>query len=222
MSSLDSRMELLPFALGDAPGYALTHLTRSHWSVRVWGRLGPLWADAFSLGLATAGISIHRGFARQDGTGRWIADFQLSPGAQAPDPSSLDFLALVLGPPAPGDGGPIVLSHYALDGSPDVGPALYLEVRGPDRLGFLGSLLRSLARLDLSPREMRITTSDGEAIDRFFLKTISGAVPSEATRCLLGTSLDAALLPRSVHPEGARALAMGLPAGGAGGGGPQG
>ncbi len=196
MSSLDHRLELLPFAVGDTPGYALTHLTRAHWSVRIWGRLGPFWADAFSLGLASARISIQRGFARQDGAGRWIADFLLAPGKDAPEPSSLDFLALVLGGTATGDGGPIVLSHYALDGSPEVGPSLYLEVHGPDRLGFLGSLLRSLARLELSPREMLISTSDGEAHDRFLLKTISGAVPSDATRRLLQTSLDAAVLPR--------------------------
>jgi hypothetical protein len=194
MPALDHRLELLPFAVSDTPGYALTHLTKTHWSVRVWGRLGPFWADAFSLGLASARISIQRGFARQDGGGRWIADFLLAPGADAPEPSSLDLLSLVLGGPAEGDGGPIVLSHYALDGSPDVGPALYLEVQGPDRLGFLGSLLRSLARLALSPHEMLITTSDGEAHDRFFLKTISGAVPSEATRRLLQITLDAAVM----------------------------
>jgi hypothetical protein len=205
MAALDHRLELLPFAVGDTAGYALTHLTRTHWSVRVWGRLGPFWADALSLGLASARISIQRGFARQDGAGRWIADFLLSPGAHAPEPSSLDLLSLVLGGPAVDDGGPTVLSHYALDGSPDVGPALYLEVQGPDRLGFLGSLLRSLARLELSPREMLITTSDGEAHDRFFLKTISGAVPSEATRRLLQVTLDAASLSWGVlaaHPPG--------------------
>jgi hypothetical protein len=196
MAVFDHRTELLPFAVGEAPGYALTHLTRTHWSVRVWGRLGPFWADTFSLGLANAQISIRRGFARQDGEGRWIADFVLSPGVGAPEPVSLDFLSLMLGGPAPGDGGPIVLSHYALDGGPDVGPALYLEVQGPDRLGFLGSLLRSLARLELSPREMLITTSEGEAHDRFFLKTISGAVPSQATRRLLERTLAAARLAR--------------------------
>ncbi len=193
MPALDHRPELLPFAVGDNPGYAVTHLTRAHWSVRVWGRLGPYWADAFSLGLARARISIRRGFARQDGEGRWIADFLLAPGKDAPDPSSLDLLALALGGSAAGDGDPIVLSDYALDGGPDVGPSLYLEVHGPDRLGFLGSLLRALARLELSPREMLISTSDGEAHDRFLLKTVTGAVPPEATRRQLQASLNAAV-----------------------------
>ena len=204
MPALDHRPELLPFAVGDNPGYAVTHLTRAHWSVRVWGRLGPYWADAFSLGLARTGISIRRGFARQDGEGRWIADFLLAPGKDAPDPSSMDLLTLALGGSA-SDGGPIVLSHYALDGGPDVGPSLYLEVHGPDRLGFLGSLLRALARLELSPREMLISTSDGEAHDRFLLKTVTGAVPSEATRRLLQAGLDAAV-------RSPRRVAGGVPA----------
>lgn len=208
MTVLDHRTELLPFASDEAPGCALTHLTRAHWSIRVWGRLGPFWADAFALGLANARISIERGFARQDGGGRWIADFLLAPGPDAPEPSSLDFLALAFGATAADDGGPILLSHYSLDGSPDVGPALYLELRGPDRLGFLGSLLRSFARLELSPREMHITTSDSEAFDSFYLKTLSGAVPSEAARRALAARLETALIARRSPKAGTAAAAV--------------
>jgi hypothetical protein len=194
MTALDHRAELLPFAAGDDPGFAVTHMTRTHWSVRLWGALGPFWADALSLGLSDAGISILRAFARRDGSGRWIADFVLSPGPASPAPSSLDFLALASRPPAPRDGGLIVLSHYALDGGPDVGPSLYLEVRGPDRLGFLGSLLHALAGLELSPCEMLITTREEEAFDRFFLKTLSGALPTDDVRRALEARLDAAVL----------------------------
>jgi hypothetical protein len=199
MPVLDHHSELLPFAAGDAPGFAVTHLTQAHWSVRIWGTLGPYWADALSLGLSDLGISILRGFARQDASGRWIADFVLSPGAASPAPSSLDFVALASRVPVAREAGSLVLSHYALDGGPDVGPTLYLEVRGPDRLGFLGTLLHALAGLDLSPREMLISTRDGEAFDRFFLKTTSGAVPSQEVRHVLEAVLDAA-----VHESDAR------------------
>ena len=200
MAALDHHHELLPFAAGDEPGYSLTHWTQAHWSIRVWGSLGPFWADSFSLALSHARIGISRGFARQDGAGRWIADFLLSPAADAPDPSSLDFLSLASGAATAHDGEPIVLSHYALDGSPDIGPALYLEVRGPDRLGFLGSLLRALAHLELSPREMLITTRDGEAFDRFFVKTLSGGIPSDDVRRALEAMLDAAVPARRGRP----------------------
>jgi hypothetical protein len=199
MSALDHHSGLLPFAPGDAPGFAVTHLTQAHWSVRIWGTLGALWADALSLGLSDAGISILRGFARQDRAGRWIADFVLSPGPSSPAPSSLDFLALASRLPAADDGQPIVLTHYALDGGPDVGPSLYLEVRGPDRVGFLGSLLHALVRHDLSPCEMLISTRDGEAFDRFFLKTTSGAVPSQEVRQRLEATLDAAVIDVPEH-----------------------
>ena len=134
MSAIEHRTDFLPFAPGDLPGFAVTHLTQAHWSVRIWGTLGPFWADAFSLGLSDLGISILRGFARQDGSGRWIADFVLSPGAASPAPSSLDFLFLASRPPAVRDGGPIVLSHYALDGGPDVGPS-HLEVQRRPHVG---------------------------------------------------------------------------------------
>ncbi len=210
MAVLDHHSELLPFAAGDTPGFAVTHITQAHWSVRIWGTLGPSWADAFSLGLSDAGISILRGFARQDGSGRWIADFVLVPGPASPAPSTLDFLALASRPPAPRDGGPIVLSHYALDGGPDIGPSLYLEVRGPDRLGFLGSLLHALAGLELSPREMMITTRDGEAFDRFFLKTAAGAIPSEEVRRRLEARLEAAVSARETIDEGEAGSAVSL------------
>jgi hypothetical protein len=193
MATLHRRAELLPFSQGDIPGYSLERHTQAHWSLRLWGHLGPLWAGSLSLGLSNASVNILRGFARQDGSGRWTAEFLLSPNAGAPDLGALDFLGLAFGSQARDDGGPVVLSHYALDGGPDQGAALYLEVRGPDRLGFLGSLLRSLARLGLSPRQMYITTREDEAFDRFLLKTVSGGVPGDDVRRALEARLDESL-----------------------------
>jgi hypothetical protein len=199
MAALDHYSALLPFSCGDTPGFAVTHLTHAHWSVRVFGPLGAYWADPFSLGLSDLGISILRGFARRDAFGRWFADFVLAPGPASPEPSSLDFLGLASREPGGRDGGPLVLSHYALDGGPDVGPALYLEVRGPDRLGFLGTLLHALSGLDLAPREMLISTREGEAFDRFFLMTTSGGVPSPEVRHVLEGLLDAAVRAREAQ-----------------------
>jgi len=192
MAGIEQATRLLPFATSDVPGYALTRNTASHWSVRLWGHLGPLWADGFSLGLSQARISILRGYARQDAMGRWIADFLIAPEEGAADPGTHDYLALAFGTHRRDDAAPVVLSHYALDGSPDLGSVLYLEVRGPDRIGFLGSLLRTLARLALAPREMMISTRDGEAVDRFFLQTVSGQVPPDAARRSLAETLESA------------------------------
>ena len=61
MSAFEHRTDLLPFAPGDAPGFAVTHLTQAHWSVRIWGTLGPFWAMSsriLSGTAAAAGIAL--------------------------------------------------------------------------------------------------------------------------------------------------------------------
>jgi hypothetical protein len=203
--SLERPTRLLPFATSETPGFALTRNTRVHWSLRLWGNLGPLWADALSLGLSQARVSILRGYARSDPSSRWIADFLIAPEEGGADPASLDYLALAQDADPDRDVPPVALTHYALDGSPDLGSVLYLEVRGRDRLGFLGSLLHTLARLALSPREMMISTRDGEAFDRFFLQTVGGQVPPDEARRALARTLDAA---RGVNRTGPAATAL--------------
>ena len=185
----DSLVLLSPSETG-TPGYRVLPTTRALYSVRLWGPLDSLWADRFTLGVSALGLSILNGFARQDGAGAWGAEFLLTPTEGAADPAAVDYLALTRAEPESREDGPLVLDDYAVDGSPERGAALYLEVRGPDRLGFLGCLLRTLARLDLVPEQMTIGTRHGQAYDRFLLKTADGQVPSDETRQVLAAALD--------------------------------
>lgn len=171
------------------PGFSIVPNTRALYSVRLWGPLEPLWADRFSLGLAALGLSILNGFARQDREGQWGGEFLVTTTEGATDPTTVDYLALTRTEPEVRRP-TLVLDDYALDGSPERGAALYLEVRGPDGLGFLGSLLRTLAQLDLVPQEMTIGTCDGQAFDRFLLKAADGQVPSDRTGQVLAATLD--------------------------------
>ena len=172
-----------------AAGFRLFPKTRTLFSVRLWGPLHTLWADHFTRGLSARGLSILNGFARQDATGAWGAEFLITPTPGADDPRGLDFLALTEQAP-PEDRAPLVIDRFAVDGSPDRGGSLFLEVRGPDRVGFLGSLLRALAGLDLVPREMTVVTRVGEACDRFLLTTPGGRLPSDDQRRALEATLE--------------------------------
>lgn len=172
-----------------APGFRLFSKTRTLYSVRLYGHLNALWADHFTRNLAGRGLSILNGFARQDATGAWGAEFLITPVAAAADPRSVDFLALTEESP-PEDGAPLLLDRFAVDGSPDRGGSLFLEVRGPDRVGFLGRLLRVLAGLDLVPREMTVVTRGGEACDRFLLTSPAGRLPTEEQRVALESALE--------------------------------
>src|SRR5262245_13037870 len=184
----DSLVQFPDPDLGTA-GYRVFAKTRSLYSVRLWGPLHPLWADRFTRGLSNMGISILNGFARQESSGSWGAEFLVTPMPGASDPDTIDYLSLTLEPPPP-HAPPLVLDAFSVDGSPERGGLLYLEVRGPDRVGFLGSLLQTLARLELVPREMWVATRDGEACDRFLLSAANGSLPADDARHALEEALD--------------------------------
>jgi hypothetical protein len=170
-------------------GYRVFAKTRRLYSVRLWGPLHPLWADRFTRGLSNMGISILNGFARQESSGCWGAEFLLTPMPGALDPETVDYVSLTQEPPPP-HAPPLVLDGFAVDGSPERGGLLYLEVKGPDRVGFLGSLLQALSGLELVPREMWVATRDGEACDRFLLSSSDGSLPSDDKRLALEAALD--------------------------------
>ena len=183
---------LLPFATGDVPGFLLTRNTAR---ALLGASLGPPRAPLGRQLLPGpfAGPGRHPPRLRAERC-RGEVDRRLpdrTRGRSRPTPRPR------LCGPRPGRpwsrrGGPVALTQFALDGSPDLGSVLYLEVRGRDRLGFLGSLLRTLARLALSPREMMISTREGEALDRFFLQTVGGQVPPDEARRALARTLEAA------------------------------
>jgi hypothetical protein len=192
MRALFDSQALLSRADASTPGYRVFANTRTLYSVRLWGPLDQLWADRFSLGLSSLGLTILNGFARQDGAGRWGADFLISPSGEGPDPATVNYLALTRRE-SDHSGDALLLDDYTLDGSPEHGPVMYLAARGPDRVGFLGSLVRALASHYLVPREMTISTCNGVAFDRFLLQTAGGRVPTEETRRALALTLDATL-----------------------------
>jgi hypothetical protein len=196
MTALGDPLVLLPLSSTDTPGFRVFRNTGALYSVRLWGPLSPLWTGSFTVGLSRLGFDIRRGFARQDRSGPWVAEFLITPMAGAPEAATIDYLGLAADLDPMSEAEPdahastVELNHYALDGSPDQGSTLYLEVRGPDRVGFLGSLLRSLAQLSLFPKEMTIETHAGQVFDRFSLQAVGGRVPSDAARQALARSLD--------------------------------
>lgn len=156
--------------------------------IRLWGPLHRAWASRFSAGLSRRGLDIQRGFVREAVVG-WAAEFLV-----AGDPQGIDLVAMATDE-QPDDGRqPLQLTHFNLDGCPDLGCALYLEVRGHDTAGFLARMLGLLARHGLFPREMSVSRCDGLVYDRFFLRTESGEVPTDEARETLAQALGACVV----------------------------
>jgi hypothetical protein len=190
MRALHDSFVLFPGPEPASPGFRVFATTRRLFTVRLWGPLHPLWADRFTRGLSNVGISILNGFARRESSGSWGAEFLVTPVPGAADPETIDYISLTLEPPPP-HAPPLVVDGFDVDGSPERGGFLYLEVRGPDRVGFLGSLLRMLSELDLVPREMWVATRFGEACDRFLLSGSDGSSPSDEKRQALEAAMAA-------------------------------
>ena len=187
--------ELLPGSEPTSVGCRVTANTHNLFSVRLWGPLHPLWADRFTRGLANVGVSILNGVARLQPSGSWSAEFLVSPVPGGANPETIDYVSLTQPPPPP-LAPPLVLDGYDVDGSPEHGGFVYLEVRGPDRVGFLGTLLRILSEQGLVPREMWVATRYGEACDRFLLTAADGRTPTAETQQALEATLLAYRAPR--------------------------
>jgi hypothetical protein len=190
MRALHDSFVLFPGPEPQEVGYRVFANTRSLYSVRLWGPLHPLWADRFTRGLSNVGVSILNGFARREASGSWGAEFLVTPVSGGASPETIDYVALTREPPPP-HAPPLVLDGFDVDGSPERGGFLYLEVRGPDRVGFLGSLLQILSTQSLAPREMWVATRFGEACDRFLLAGSDGHSPNDDERQALEAALDA-------------------------------
>jgi hypothetical protein len=178
-------------------GFEVRRLAEERHQLLLWGHLGSRWADPLCRGLARAGLSIRRGFAvrldERDPASGWRARFDILREETSTDPVLLDYLELLARGRTPSRA-PIELSEYALSESSAHEGSLYLEVRGPDHLGFLGAILERLSFLSLSPVEMRIETLESSVHDQFWLRTRDGSVPRPRARKLLGEVLDGRLL----------------------------
>lgn len=174
-----------------AAGFEIAAVEPSLHRLRLFGPLDPFWADNLTLGLSAHHLNIVRGGARQLPDGRWETEFLLATEDGASDPTRIDYAALAQAPPPDKHEGPVVLDDYVLTRSGS--SSLILEVHASDRLGFLGSLLRALSRLNLFPREMAIGTENGEIVDRFELLGANGEPPSDGSHKALSRMLDGML-----------------------------
>ena len=159
---------------GPTPRVRLQPRGGGSFSLRLEGAFPDGWCGRLSLGLSQARLSIVRGFARRvDGAG-WVSELHVIAQDGLADPRHLDALGLAMAEAAPAPPAPITLDSYYIDASPESGPYVFLEVRGPDRVGFLGSLLERLGRVGLVPEQMSVETWAGQARDTFYLRPVRG------------------------------------------------
>jgi len=165
-------------------------------AVKLSGELPPGWCGNLTSALSHRNIGIVRGFAKRIVDHRWIAEFQVQSAAESGTGlSDTNYLSLAWLPPPPAPPADIELESYYVDGSPEAGQYLFLEVHGYDRIGFLASLLDRLGTQSLVPEQMSLETWEGRALDCFHLKAAAGGPPRPETALVLAAMLESLRVP---------------------------
>jgi hypothetical protein len=152
------------------------------------GFLSPGWSGRLTAGLAEKRIAILTGDAEKVSSYAWQSTLLLK-AAPSVDPDSIDFVALASTEVTRhGSGAPLVLRDFNMDYGRHQ-DSLYLEIRGVDRLGFLGDLLDFFSMRCLFPVKMKVETQGDSAVDRFWLRGMGGSTPSDAIATALKESL---------------------------------
>ena len=156
--------------------------------LHVIGKMPMDWVSNLTSGLAHNGLSISNAQISSRGGMTWHGHFSLTPAVHATPPGQIDYILLVRSAssralPA------IVLDSFVLHPTTQHGGTLFLEIRGRDQLGFLGTLLNKLSFYSLFPVHMEIETTGSQLLDRFWLSGAGGGQACEAIVAALRSTL---------------------------------
>ncbi len=152
----------------------VVELSRGTARVELTGALPPGWCGNLAGALSKRGVSILRGNAERQGDS-WSVVLEVA-AEDGTDPRELDFAALA-SEATPEVEGSLRLESFVLN-LPRRGAAVELTVRGPDRRGFLATLLDRLATLGLFPERISVETVHGMASDTFWLQAAGDERPA--------------------------------------------
>lgn len=162
------------------------------------GFLAPGWTGRLTAGLAQHRVGIVRGEAEKVTASNWRSNFELKTAPFAKDPLGIDYL-LLAGTELPYDrnAGKIALLDFVMEPCSRHQGSLYIQIKGVDRLGFLGDLLDYFSMRCLFPIKMTIETVGETAVDRFWLRGVGGSVPSESITASIRENLEQLLIRNS-------------------------
>jgi len=146
----------------------------------ITGKLAPGWVGRLSTGLANHRINVLRFKAEKTSLTEWFATLELDFSASQYLPTSIDYLKLAGETKTPPSVESVKLDTFTVDKSPRHGGCLYIELTGPDRIGFLAALVNMFGMYSLNPVEVNIETAENRVYDRFWLKGLGGSTPSES------------------------------------------
>lgn len=140
-------------------------------TVSFHGNLAPTWLSNFALALAQRAVNISAGSATRVGSD-FEAQFELEATPGGADPRDLDYSALAAQRSEQQAERPPRLEHTRAELTP--GGLLLTVAEVPDRIGFLGTLLRQLEGLGLVANSLKLQTRAEKVYDELVLESVDG------------------------------------------------
>lgn len=147
--------------------------------LKIHGNLKPGWLGRLSSYLSLNTINTISGTARKSSLLCWEASFEIE--ARSAKPNALkgfNPLPAIMAVDTRAAIPPLKISDFLIEHSTRHGGSLYTEISGKDCIGFLYGMLRIFSFYSLFPAELDISTKGVVVYDRFWLKGIGSAVPS--------------------------------------------
>jgi hypothetical protein len=165
------------------------------YNLAIKGFLAPGWTGRLTAGLAQHRIGIVRGQAEKVTSSAWHSTFELKSAHITANPLGINYVTLANTElPYDRTSDKIALRDFLMEPCGRHEGSLYLEVRGVDRLGFLGDMLDYFSMRCLFPVKMTVETVADTAVDCFWLRGIGGSRPSESVAVAMKENLELLLV----------------------------
>ena len=160
------------------PEFTIEKLSTNLYRLSVRGCFTPGWLARLSAGLSDHKVSILCGGGRQIYGSYWEAGFEIKMAAFTDDPRKLDFRSFVEARTSVRYDESFELREFSIEQPEDPHQAVWVVVKGADKIGFLRNILKVFAFYSLFPSEIEIETIGANACDRFLLHSVGGTAPS--------------------------------------------
>lgn len=160
------------------PGFKVEKRDNQHYELQLHGSFTLGWLARLAAGLSDHQISIVRGNGKLIKASYWEAKFDIKSDSKTRDPSKIDYFSLMEADALTSGSGTLELIGYSIQSSETNNNAVWVEIQGADKIGFLCNLLKIFSFNSLFPCAIEIGTTGTNVSDRFLLRGIAGAPPS--------------------------------------------
>jgi len=163
---------------GNTPYFNIEKRKNEYYELNVQGNFSPGWLARLASGLSDHQISILQGNGKLVRASYWEAKFDIKADSNTKNLGNIDYRALIETRNSTSSNESLELINYSIHPPETNSNAVWVEIQGADKIGFLSKVLNIFSFNSLFPCAIEVGTIGTSVHDRFLLRGIAGAPPS--------------------------------------------